>query len=334
MSFDSGKAGTCRLASARRWIDEAGRVVVLTGAGISTESGIPDFRGPQGVWTRNPAAERQSTIQDYLADPQVRKAVWQARLGYLLGLDKLSWNEILPEYDPFKYTSFAVNGGDVSHRITAEVQRRIDALSASGQLGNMPPVLAFTSAVDATVLAPALVENLLERLPAGANELVVYDINHVAGIEPLLRWSPDEIVSTLRQRAGKHYILSVVTNAHPGSPEVVERRWAPGQDRPSETPLGLEWPANVYSLSHVALTFPPGDPLYGSKPEEPGPGIQLGNVAWRGERGVLRVSADAMLRLRSNPFYTYQEHRMLEFLGLAEPDSAETGPGRRLAGED
>ena len=80
MSFDSGKAGTSRLASARRWIDEAGRVVVLTGAGISTESGIPDFRGPQGVWTRNPAAERQSTIQDYLADPQVRKAAWQARL--------------------------------------------------------------------------------------------------------------------------------------------------------------------------------------------------------------------------------------------------------------
>lgn len=249
-------------------------------------------------------------------------AVWQARLGYLLGLDKLSWNEILPEYDPFKYMSFAVNGGDVSHRITAAVQRRIDALSASGQLGNMPPVLAFTSAVDATVLAPALVENLLERLPAGTNELVVYDINRVAGIEPMLRWSPDEIVSTLRQHAGKHYILSLVTNARPGSPEVVERRWAPGQDRPSETPLGLEWPANVYSLSHVALTFPPGDPLYGGKPEEPSPGIQLGNVAWRGERGVLRVSADAMLRLRSNPFYTYQERRTLEFLGLAEPDSA------------
>ena len=80
MSFDSAHAGAGRIASARRWVDGARRIVVLTGAGISTESGIPDFRGPQGVWTRNPAAERLSTIQDYLADPQVRKAAWQARL--------------------------------------------------------------------------------------------------------------------------------------------------------------------------------------------------------------------------------------------------------------
>lgn len=68
--------------AARRWIDEASRVVVLTGAGISTESGIPDFRGPQGVWTRNPGAEKQSTIQNYLADPQVRQAAWRNRLDH------------------------------------------------------------------------------------------------------------------------------------------------------------------------------------------------------------------------------------------------------------
>ena len=65
---------------ARRRIDAARRVVVLTGAGISTDSGIPDFRGPKGVWTRNPAAEKQSTIQHYLADPEVRKAAWRSRL--------------------------------------------------------------------------------------------------------------------------------------------------------------------------------------------------------------------------------------------------------------
>jgi NAD-dependent deacetylase len=69
-----------RIDDVRRRIDRAARVVVLTGAGISTESGIPDFRGPRGVWTRNPAAEKQSTIQHYLADADVRKAAWRARV--------------------------------------------------------------------------------------------------------------------------------------------------------------------------------------------------------------------------------------------------------------
>lgn len=66
----------------RGWVEGARRIVVLTGAGISTDSGIPDFRGPQGVWTRNPAAEAQSTLQHYLADPAVRRAAWQARLAH------------------------------------------------------------------------------------------------------------------------------------------------------------------------------------------------------------------------------------------------------------
>lgn len=66
----------------RAWIDEASRVVVLTGAGISTESGIPDFRGPQGVWTRDPGAERLSNIHSYMSDPEVRRLSWQHRLAH------------------------------------------------------------------------------------------------------------------------------------------------------------------------------------------------------------------------------------------------------------
>jgi NAD-dependent deacetylase len=70
------------LQTVRGWVDAAERIVVLTGAGISTESGIPDFRGPRGVWTRDPEAEKQSTLQHYLADPAVRRAAWRSRLDH------------------------------------------------------------------------------------------------------------------------------------------------------------------------------------------------------------------------------------------------------------
>jgi NAD-dependent deacetylase len=62
------------------WIAAAQRVVALTGAGISTGSGIPDFRGPQGVWTRDPAAERKATIQAWMDDPDLRRDAWRFRV--------------------------------------------------------------------------------------------------------------------------------------------------------------------------------------------------------------------------------------------------------------
>ena len=69
------------LLAAGEIVERARRIVVLTGAGISTDSGIPDFRGPNGLWTKNPAAEKASDIRYYLGDPEVRRAAWRNRLS-------------------------------------------------------------------------------------------------------------------------------------------------------------------------------------------------------------------------------------------------------------
>lgn len=243
-------------------------------------------------------------------------AVWQARLGHLLGLDKLAWNSILPEYDPFKYGSFAVNAGDVVYQLTNEIQRRITALDKAGKLERFPPILAFSSIVDATVSTPALIQGLFERLPAGKHELVLFDVNRMANMDPIMKWDPTAITQALQKKADRAFTLSIVTNEDERSRGVIAVSKHPGDGMPTESILGLSWPDGIYSLAHVALPFPPSDPVYGGSAAGKSPGIHLGNIALRGERGVLRISAAEMLRLRWNPFYPYVEGRVLDFLGL------------------
>ena len=243
-------------------------------------------------------------------------AVWQGRLGNLLGLDKLAWNGLLPEYDPYKYGSFAVNAGDVAYRLTMEIQKRITALSVNGKLKGVPPILAFSSIVDATVEAPDLINGLFNRLPEGGHELVLFDLNRMADIVPIMKWDPAKMYAALQQNPGRTFTLSLVTNKSDKSRDVMLVSKKPEQSDSSDTDLGLSWPDDLYSLAHVALPFPPGDPLYGGEGESKSPGIHLGDIALRGERGVLLIPPSEILRLRWNPFYSFQENRVLEFLDL------------------
>ena len=75
-------SGKSHIERAKAMIQEASNIVILTGAGVSTNSGIPDFRGPQGVWTKNPLAEKMSDIRFYMSDPEVRRLAWQSRLQH------------------------------------------------------------------------------------------------------------------------------------------------------------------------------------------------------------------------------------------------------------
>lgn len=266
-----------------------------------------------------PKVERLVLISPEIGVTQAAAlAIWQARIGHLLGLEKLAWNSILPEYDPFKYGSFAVNAGDMAYRLTNEIQSRLDAIEGTLSLDRFPPVLAFQSVVDATVSAPALVRGLFDRLPAAGHELVLFDINRIADIEPVLKGDPAADIAALFSDSDRAFVLDVVTNERTGSRRVEVHMKPPG-DAPAEwRDLGLSWPKDVYSLSHVALPFSGHDPVYGGAGPEESPGVHLGDLALRGERGVLQIPASEMLRLRWNPFYAYLEWRVAEFFGLTQ----------------
>jgi hypothetical protein len=150
----------------------------------------------------------------------------------------------------------------------------------------------------------------------GGHELVLFDIDRMEEIEPILRWDPRSALEALRDAPDRTFRFSLVTNATERSRSVVVRSRGPGEEATSELDLGLAWPDDVYSLSHVALPFPPDDTLYGPYSVGDSPGIELGDLALRGERGVLQIPAADMLRLRWNPFYPYVETRALVFLGL------------------
>ena len=113
------------------------------------------------------------------------------------------------------------HGGDVVHRLTRSVARRIRDRAQSGTNGDFPPTLVFLSTVDATVSTDAVVDRLLSHLPPERNELVLFDINRVTDIEPLMQWDPEEVIQTLQQGSGQTFTLSVVTNETEQSQRVV-----------------------------------------------------------------------------------------------------------------
>lgn len=228
---------------------------------------------------------------------------------------KSAWMNVLPEFNPFKYNSFPVQAARQTYELTREVQNAFDAAEADGRLSRLPPVLALQSLADSTVSTPAVVHRLFDRLPANGSELVVFDINRSQAASSLLRADMSGLLEQLLPPAKRDYDLTVVGVALEQGRAVEARRIAAGSQQVQRQPLGVDYPSQLFSLSHVALPFPPDDPLYGSDPV-PGEdyGVALGTLAPRGERGVLVVGLDSLQRATSNPFYDYLLQRIEEDL--------------------
>ncbi|MGE8359623.1 alpha/beta hydrolase [Pseudomonas sp.] len=228
---------------------------------------------------------------------------------------KSAWMNVLPEFNPFKYNSFPVHAARQTYELTHEVQRAFDSAAKAGRLTQMPPVLAFQSLADSTVSTPAVVNDLFERLPANGSELVIFDINRSQTIGSLLRPDMSNLLADLLPPAQRDYDLTVVGVAANAERQVEARRIAAGEREAVVTPLNVEYPSQLFSLSHVALPFPPDDPLYGSEPtSEEFYGVALGTLAPRGEQGVLVVGLTGLQRVTSNPFYAYLRERIDEDL--------------------
>ena len=237
---------------------------------------------------------------------------------------KAAWLSVLPEFNPFKYNSFPVNGARQSHLLTAALQQKILKQARAGQLKDLPPLITFQSVMDFTVSTRAIITSLYAHLPANGSELVLFDLNRSAKFGPLLNTSADTLLTRMLPPAPRNFRLSVITNATPDSSEVVERVTQAGATDETERALGLSYPRDVFSLSHVALPFPLTDGLYGMTPDPKDDfGIELGSVAARGERGTLIVNLDALLRMSSNPFYPYLLGRIDERLGTPAGAAAE-----------
>ncbi len=235
-------------------------------------------------------------------------------LSVVPGLGSLSWLQVLPEFDPYKYNSFATNAGGVVHRLTRSVDRRVAARARSNPDEILPPILVFKSTVDATVTTEAVVDNLLGLLAPGRNELVLFDINRSAAKSMLLISDPGPLTNRLLADDTLPFTVTLVTNENPKTNAVVVRRKAPFSAAAADAErLNLVWPTGVISLSHVALPIPPDDPLYGQRPPENEDILFLGEMAMQGERGLLKLPGDWLLRMRYNPFYKVIEQRVLEW---------------------
>ena len=238
---------------------------------------------------------------------------------------KAAWLGIVPEFNPFKYNSFPVNGARQSSQLSRALQAQVTQYAREGLLTGLPPIITFQSVVDFTVSTRAIVNALYVHLPANGSELVLFDFNRSARFGPLLRPGNEDVIARLLPDPPRQFRTVIITNAGPGQREVVERVTEPGATKEQIRDLGLVYPLDVFSLSHVALPFPMSDSLYGMEPDSTEDfGVNLGALATRGERGTLVVSMDALTRMSSNPFFPYMLERIEENIG----GGARSGPAK------
>lgn len=229
---------------------------------------------------------------------------------------KAAWLGIVPEFNPFKFNSFPVNAARQSFQLTQVLQNQIATDSRNNKMNELPPILTFQSVMDSTVSTRAVITSLYNHLPANGSEVVLFDLNQAVAFGPLLRTTSYTALPRLLPVPPRNYKATIVTNVTSETTDTEARTVAAGQTAETREALGITYLPDIFSLSHVALPFPLSDSLYGRYPDPRNQyGISLGTFAARGERAVLVVGLDSLMRLSSNPFFPYMIQRIDENIG-------------------
>ena len=241
--------------------------------------------------------------------PLARLARVISALGPLPFFEKARWLDVVPEYNPFKFNSFPANAGNQSYRVSSLLKRRSSPRPRTDSIERLPPILTFQSIVDATVSTAAVVHDLFDQLRGKGHELVVFDINRRAGLEPYIRPADAALVARWPPAAPRLYRRTLITNASADVPDVVarasrrsrRRRKTRRSDSPGRRRCSPSRMSRCRSRSTIRSTAARRRPAARSRSDRLSP---------RGEKAVLTVPVEALMRIGWNPFLPYVLNRI------------------------
>jgi len=250
-------------------------------------------------------------------DPFAEMIDWHKLISWMSYFEKFRWLDIKPEYDPFKYNSFAKNAADQIFDLTEANWDLIEGIAKDEERRKkLPPFYAFQSRVDATVKTDKLME-MFAKIASDKSELLIFDVNHLFEMAMSDELHTDFLESQLNKNIKAR--VMVVSNGIDGGGAGYEKSVSIETLHQAEGNISylaqqkallqnLEWPDNVFALSHVCIPISPEDPYYGRE-------SVLGKINAKGEHKVLLLGDD-LTRLRYNPFFALLkmqlEHGFLE----------------------
>lgn len=231
-------------------------------------------------------------------------------------MDRATWLNVTPEYNPFKYNSMHVNVPQQSHRLSAALQQQITSLN-DRERSEMPPILTFHSVEDTTVSTVAIISNLYAYLPENGSELVLFIINRSVTYGPVVQSALNLLANQILPTPPRKYSVTLISNQIGKDDRATLATINAGETEERSRNLTVRFHPSFLSLPHFAVPTPVYDPLYGVEPHkgmEKEYGVSLGLMAADAKQRTQLVNPDSLFRLGSNPFFPYMLERIDEML--------------------